>query len=77
MKRSHIRSSDLPLRDGRVYHLDLRPEEMAKEIIIVGDPERVPFIADEFLENREVDRFMTQYAQHIRDAVRVAFMAFL
>lgn len=57
MKRSHIRSSDLPLRDSRVYHLDLRPEELAKEIIIVGDPERVPFIADEFLENREVDRF--------------------
>ena len=57
MKRSCIRSSDLPLRDGRVYHLYLRPEEMAKEIIIVGDPERVPFIADEFLENREVDRF--------------------
>ena len=77
MNRGHIRSSDLPLRDSRVYHLDLRPEEMAKEIIIVGDPERVPFIADEFLENREVDRFMTQYAQHIRDAVRVALMAFL
>lgn len=57
MKGSHIRVSDLPLRDGRVYHLDLRPEEMAKDIIIVGDPERVPFIADEFLENMEVDRF--------------------
>lgn len=57
MKRSYIKVSDLPLREGRVYHLDLRPEEMAKDIIIVGDPERVPFIADEYLENREVDRF--------------------
>ncbi len=56
MKRSYIKVSDLPLREGRVYHLDLRPEELAKDIIIVGDPERVPFIADEYLENREVDR---------------------
>lgn len=56
MKKSYIKVSDLPLREGRVYHLELRPEEMAKDIIIVGDPERVPFIADEFLETREVDR---------------------
>lgn len=57
MKKTFIKVSDLPLRDGRVYHLDLGPEEMAKNIIIVGDPERVPFIADEFLERWEVDRF--------------------
>lgn len=56
MKKA-INAADLPLVDGKVYHLNLRPEELAKEIIIVGDPERVPFIADEFLENREVDRF--------------------
>lgn len=51
-----FRHSDLPIRDGKVYHLDLKPEELAKDIIIVGDPERVPFIADEFLETKEVDR---------------------
>jgi uridine phosphorylase len=48
--------SDLPVFDGKVYHLDLRPEELAKDILIVGDPERVPFIAEEFLGDREVDR---------------------
>lgn len=57
MKTASINSSDLPLVEGRVYHLNLEPEELAMDIIIVGDPERVPFIADEFLEKREVDRF--------------------
>jgi uridine phosphorylase len=55
--RVNFNASDLPLADARVYHLALRPEEMAKDIIIVGDPERVPFIADEFLANRECDRY--------------------
>lgn len=49
--------SDLPIINGKVYHLDLRPEDLAKDIIIVGDPERVPFIADEFFDTKEVDRF--------------------
>lgn len=52
-----FRAADLPIVDGKVYHLDLRPEEVAKDVIIVGDPERVPFIADEFLDSREIDRF--------------------
>jgi uridine phosphorylase len=47
---------DLPIMDGKVYHLKLEPEELANHIIIVGDPERVPFIADEFFDTREVDR---------------------
>ncbi|MEW6214202.1 MAG: nucleoside phosphorylase [Nitrospirota bacterium] len=51
-----FRPSDLPIIDGKVYHLDLKPEELAKNIIIVGDPERVPFIADEFFDTKEVDR---------------------
>ena len=48
-------SSDLPIFNNRVYHLDLQPGELAKNIIIVGDPERVPFIAEEFLGDLEVD----------------------
>lgn len=52
-----FRPSDLPIIDGKVYHLDLKPKELAKNIIIVGDPERVPFIADEFFDTKEVDRF--------------------
>lgn len=52
-----FKTSDLPIINGKVYHLDLRPEELARDIIIVGDPERVPFIVDEFFDNKEVDRF--------------------
>lgn len=48
---------DLPLVKGRVYHLDLAPVELARDIIIVGDPDRVPFIADEFMGDRNADRF--------------------
>ncbi|MEW5949737.1 MAG: nucleoside phosphorylase [Thermodesulfobacteriota bacterium] len=57
MAEGQFKSSDLPIVDGRTYHLDLRPEELAKNIIIVGDPDRVAFIADEFLGTREIDRF--------------------
>ncbi|MEW6571821.1 MAG: nucleoside phosphorylase [Nitrospirota bacterium] len=55
-KDGSFRHADLPTVGGRVYHLDLEPEELAKKIIIVGDPERVPFIADTFMERKEVDR---------------------
>ncbi len=48
--------SDLPIFKNRVYHLDLSPGELAKNIIIVGDPERVPFIAEDFFDNYEIDR---------------------
>ncbi|MDA8214211.1 MAG: nucleoside phosphorylase [Nitrospiraceae bacterium] len=51
-----FKTSDLPIINDKVYHLDLRPEELARDIIIVGDPERVPFIADEFFDTKEVDR---------------------
>jgi uridine phosphorylase len=49
-------TSDLPVFNNKVYHLDLQPDEIAQDIIIAGDPERVSFLADEFLGNREVDR---------------------
>lgn len=51
-----FKASDLPIINGKVYHLDLRPEEISKNLIIVGDPERVPFITDEFFDTKEVDR---------------------
>ena len=57
MAKGQFKSSDLPIVDGRTYHLDLRPEDLAENIIIVGDPDRVTFIADEFLGAKEIDRF--------------------
>jgi uridine phosphorylase len=46
-----VGSSELILRaDGSVYHLGVRPEHVAENIIIVGDPERVPLISSLFEE---------------------------
>ncbi len=56
MKQS-FSSDDLPLVNGRVYHLNLAPDELAQDVIVVGDPDRVPFLADELFLGREVDRF--------------------
>lgn len=48
-------AADLPVLNGRVYHLNLRPDELASSVLLVGDPERVPLIAEEWLSSREVD----------------------
>lgn len=36
--------------DGSVFHLHLRPEELADNVILVGDPGRVDMIAEYFEE---------------------------
>ncbi|WP_027126371.1 nucleoside phosphorylase [Gelidibacter mesophilus] len=44
-----IKASELILNpDGSVYHLNLRPEHLAKTIITVGDPDRVGKITEHF-----------------------------
>jgi uridine phosphorylase len=41
-----IAASELVLNpDGSVYHLHLLPEQVAQDIIVVGDPERVPQVS--------------------------------
>jgi uridine phosphorylase len=46
-----IEPSELILNpDGSVYHLHLKPEQIAKDIILVGDPERVEMIISFFDE---------------------------
>lgn len=45
--------------DGSVFHLKLKPEHLAKDIIVVGDPDRVEVISKRFdsieykIQNRE------------------------
>ena len=34
--------------DGSAFHIHLRPEELADNVILVGDPERVHIIAEHF-----------------------------
>ena len=46
--------SDLPMPGGVAYHLGISAEQLAPAILIVGDPERVDMIADQFFEHREV-----------------------
>jgi len=60
MKQNIIPESELILNpDGSIYHLKLHPEQIADDIITVGDPNRVPEISKYFdsieyqVENRE------------------------
>lgn len=46
---NHIAASELIINSrGAVYHLNLRPEELAKTIITVGDPDRVAELSKHF-----------------------------
>lgn len=50
-------AADLPIDTaGRVYHLQIRPEELAPDIILVGDPGRAELIGSTFLHDLEVER---------------------
>jgi uridine phosphorylase len=57
MKEDLFTAAELPIsKSGRIYHLDLGPGELATDIVLVGDPDRVPFLANHFLQESEVDR---------------------
>jgi len=46
---SRIAESELIINErGGVYHLDIRPEELADTVITVGDPDRVGLISQHF-----------------------------
>lgn len=50
-----IPSSELIINaDGSIFHLHLKPEQLADRVILVGDPERVTAIA-ELLDKKECD----------------------
>ena len=49
MKKEPIPPSELIVNsEGRIYHLDLHPDDISENIIIVGDQERVPLISKHF-----------------------------
>lgn len=37
-------------KDGSIFHLHLKPEQIADNVILVGDPSRVPLVASHFSE---------------------------
>ncbi len=43
-----VRDSELIVINGRIYHLGLRPEELARQIFVVGDPARADKVAAHF-----------------------------
>lgn len=46
---SRIAESELIITSrGAIYHLDLRPEELASTVILVGDPDRVKKVSQHF-----------------------------
>jgi uridine phosphorylase len=48
---------------GAVYHLDLRPEEIAGTVITVGDPDRVKEVSKHF-DSVEVKRQHREFISH-------------
>ncbi len=54
---SALTEADLPIdANGRIYHLQITPEQLAPDILLVGDPGRAEFIARTFLRDLEVER---------------------
>lgn len=54
MKKYFAPSELIINEDGSVFHLHVRPEQIAHKIILVGDPGRVPLVASHF-DNIECD----------------------
>lgn len=59
-----IPASELPLQpSGAIYHLNLFPEELADNVILVGDPGRVSMFS-ELLDNVEVKKQNRELVTH-------------
>lgn len=48
---------------GAVYHLDLRPEELAETVLTVGDPDRVALVS-QYFDKIEVKRQHREFVSH-------------
>ena len=61
---SRIAESELIINSrGAVYHLDLRPEELAGTVVTVGDPDRVKEVSKHF-DSIEVKRQHREFITH-------------
>ncbi len=54
MKKYYAESELIINSDGSVFHLHLKPEELADKVILVGDPGRVSLVASHF-ESKEME----------------------
>ncbi len=62
-----VRSELILTPEGRIYHLNLKPGEVAKSIILVGDPQRVPVVSSFFdtIENKSHNREIHTHTGHL------------
>lgn len=61
---SRIAESELIINNrGAIYHLDLRPEEIANTIVTVGDPDRVKEVSKHF-DAIEIKRQHREFISH-------------
>lgn len=59
-----IKASELPLnQDGSVYHLNLLPQDIANDIILVGDPQRVERVSN-FFDSIEIKKEKREFITH-------------
>lgn len=64
MNDQRIPESELILHpDGSIYHLELKPEEIAHTIILVGDPQRVARVSKHF-DHIELQREHREFCTH-------------
>jgi uridine phosphorylase len=49
--------------EGRIYHLDLKPDEIGNTIILVGDQDRVPSIS-KYFDRIEIKRSKREFITH-------------
>lgn len=68
MEKKYFAESELIInKDGSVFHLHVRPEQLADKVILVGDPGRVALVASHFeekemeVESREFRTFTGTY----------------
>lgn len=55
MEKKYFAESELIInKDGSVFHLHVRPEQLADKVILVGDPGRVALVASHF-EKKEME----------------------
>ena len=63
-----IAESELIINDrGAIYHLDLKPEELANTVILVGDPDRVKKVSKHFdrIEHQQQHREFITHTGYI------------
>jgi uridine phosphorylase len=59
-----LAASELVLnQDGSVYHLNLKPEDIAEKILLVGDPDRVPKVS-QYFDKVEIKKNKREFYTH-------------